>query len=62
MCPCRDCIDRKVGCHSACENYNSWKTERKEVTDAINKEKVITGAIIDHRKKFKERMRRSHKW
>lgn len=24
--PCKDCKDRKVGCHSTCEKYNQWKS------------------------------------
>lgn len=25
--PCKDCKDRHVGCHGACERYKQYKTE-----------------------------------
>lgn len=25
--PCKDCKDRKVGCHSTCESYKAWKAQ-----------------------------------
>ena len=40
--PCKDCANRKVGCHSECEKYTSYKDaiyERNVVTrKALNKE------------------------
>ena len=27
--PCRDCKDRKMGCHSLCERYKQWAETRK---------------------------------
>jgi len=24
-CPCRDCPDRKLGCHGVCRPYQDWK-------------------------------------
>ena len=24
-CPCRDCIERKLGCHGHCDRYQTWK-------------------------------------
>ena len=24
-CPCRTCNDRKVGCHTTCSHYGTWK-------------------------------------
>lgn len=39
--PCKDCADRKVGCHSVCSRYLAWreeheaeKRERKRYQDA----------------------------
>lgn len=25
VCPCKDCADRKVGCHTACKRYDDWR-------------------------------------
>ncbi len=27
--PCKDCMKRKVGCHSYCRDYRNWKKEHK---------------------------------
>ena len=29
--PCKDCPDRKQGCHSACEKYIAFRKERDEL-------------------------------
>ena len=29
--PCRKCGDRKVGCHSSCEEYSSFRARREKV-------------------------------
>ena len=23
--PCKDCAERQIGCHSACDKYREWK-------------------------------------
>ena len=28
--PCKDCTDRKHGCHAGCEKYCTWKQEYQE--------------------------------
>lgn len=28
--PCKDCHDRKVGCHSVCEKYKQFSEERQQ--------------------------------
>jgi len=39
-CPCKDCFDRKLLCHSQCKKYQTWKAElakmkaAKEAADA----------------------------
>lgn len=25
--PCKECADRKVGCHSTCPKYTEWKAK-----------------------------------
>lgn len=27
--PCKDCMKRKVGCHSNCNKYKKWKSKQK---------------------------------
>jgi len=38
-CPCRDCNDRTVTCHSFCEKYKKWKTWRDGLSAKAKKEK-----------------------
>ena len=38
--PCKDCKDRKVGCHAVCQKYISWQNERKELQKKQQKENV----------------------
>ncbi len=36
-CPCRDCGDRKVGCHGTCEKYKEWKVQNDELNKKARK-------------------------
>ena len=37
--PCKDCPDRKVGCHSTCEKYLEFRKERDELNETIQKQR-----------------------
>lgn len=37
-CPCKDCTDREIGCHSTCEKYIGWCEERKKCKAAAQLE------------------------
>ena len=43
--PCKDCLDRCVGCHSSCEGYIKWKREcdkaRQDYVDSLKSERLI---------------------
>ena len=32
--PCRNCKERKVGCHGECSKYKAWRQEYEEQTAA----------------------------
>ena len=34
--PCKDCGDRVIGCHSTCEKYKQFASERKEYVRKVN--------------------------
>lgn len=39
---CRDCKERKVGCHADCEKYNTWaKANREEKRELRNNELAL---------------------
>ena len=48
-CPCRNCNDRFVGCHSDCERYDKYKTDLRFRNDTIKKErdKLLIGYTTD---------------
>lgn len=33
ICPCKDCKERKVGCHENCVAYKEWKRNSVEVIE-----------------------------
>ena len=34
--PCKDCVDRDVGCHSTCDQYKKFANDRKEYVRRVN--------------------------
>ena len=43
--PCKVCQDRRLGCHSDCEEYKSWKAELAKVSEARVKEQEATPVL-----------------
>lgn len=41
VCPCKDCGEREVGCHSRCESFRDWEKRHRE-----NKKKEQRAAQI----------------
>lgn len=39
--PCKDCSDRRIGCHSECEKYKDCTDKARQIRDqrAINNQK-----------------------
>lgn len=37
--PCKDCLNRFVGCHADCEKYKEFRAERDRVNELIKKNK-----------------------
>ena len=39
--PCKDCSDRRIGCHSECEKYKDCADKARQIRDqrAINNQK-----------------------
>lgn len=52
--PCKDCKDRKVGCHSVCEKYINFQKEHEKEMKEIRKEKDSISLWYDvHKSKYK---------
>ena len=47
--PCKDCSERAVGCHSACQKYLEAKAKRSETVQAILKVKKVEDGIDDYK-------------
>lgn len=37
--PCKDCLNRKAGCHSTCEKYLVYRRELDKLNEIINKQR-----------------------
>lgn len=31
MTPCKDCTERKIGCHARCERYREWNKQHQRL-------------------------------
>jgi len=58
MCPCRGCEDRwrdgSKTCHTDCERYHNWKTDRHDLLEGIKYEQQMeyaTNKIIYSKRK-----------
>ena len=50
-CPCKDCDQRYVGCHSSCEEYKTYKIKnnfiRKKRLDKLIEEKDVRESLAE---------------
>lgn len=46
--PCKDCTERKQGCHSQCEKYKEWKTAHEEENKIIAEARKQQWAIANY--------------
>jgi ribosomal protein S4 len=61
--PCKDCPDRKVGCHSTCKKYLAFRQERIELNKKIYKQKEAEYAEFSrYMKALKEKQKQSTKY
>lgn len=62
--PCKECAERKVGCHGECEKYDDYtkhlKTEKEKIINAYNTEKLLEDSEIKGR--IRTLKRRNHKY
>lgn len=43
--PCKNCTDRKVGCHADCEAYKKCKKEHNEARKQLANESITESAL-----------------
>ena len=65
---CKDCTERKVGCHSTCEMYLSEKAKREqkkvEIFKRMNEDKVVKDVLymdVPDKRKMEMRYRIARK-
>lgn len=60
-CPCKECVDRKVGCHSVCGKYKAFTETQRKKNECIRKQKEALSEYLDMKqegvKRAKRRMR-----
>ena len=56
--PCKDCADRKMGCHSICEKYKEFKKISEEEKRIIDKKRREYNDVLGFGVKSSERMRK----
>lgn len=53
--PCKDCMKRKISCHSSCKQYKDWKCRYKTKDEEESEYRAyLNGAV--------QRMRRARIW
>ena len=57
--PCKDCIDRKVGCHSTCEKYIAYDEERKRISSERAKFRQVENDLVAIQLSMKKRDRKN---
>ena len=62
--PCKDCLDRHIGCHSTCDRYPEFCRENQEQKDAIRAIRAESIQLLNFDPKFEHtvRCKRNRKW
>lgn len=57
--PCKDCVDRHIGCHARCERYATYKAKNAQIKEARHveaiKDTVDTKQRLERKKTLLER-------
>ena len=59
--PCFNCVDRQLGCHSACDRYNSYLVDKNEFKEKIINAKKVNNEHNAFIKQQHERYRKNHR-
>lgn len=51
--PCKECPNRKVGCHQNCPKYAEYHKERVKLREFNHKEAMLRAYCIDSHKRYK---------
>ena len=56
--PCKDCKDRKLGCHSKCDKYSEFKNKIEEIKEERIKQNFIDDYRITKVERTNKKMRK----
>lgn len=54
--PCKDCLDREVGCHSRCEHYAEFRKRKEEIYEYRKEEADAKHDIMTHIVEVRKKM------
>ena len=58
--PCKDCQDRRMGCHSKCELYTEWKKKFQDIQTQLYRHKMEDKRCRDYEMEKAKRMRKTY--
>ena len=57
--PCKDCLNRFVGCHADCEKYKEFRAEMDRANELIKKNKMdnnqFSESVYGYTQKYRRR-------
>lgn len=56
-CPCKDCKDRQVNCHSNCKKYIEWSIKNEELRKKVLENKTRQYYGMTHLNKLKRKVK-----
>lgn len=56
-CPCKECIERYVGCHSKCLKYVDWKQQHDVKLQNIQKQKDMNSLLYSNQTSRNNKLR-----
>ena len=60
--PCKNCTNRKVGCHSSCDRYKDWHGEYSKRKNKIRESADLQRKLDDFAIQSVMRKRKNNKW
>lgn len=59
ICPCKDCAERYVNCHSLCKHYKAWNERHQETREQIRQAKMKDIEAYRRKKQAVEKYRKT---
>lgn len=53
MVPCKDCMDRTVGCHASCARYGKYREQKEQEAAYLKNDKIIADTCFQGKQRWK---------